>query len=124
MSWPTAAALLLGVAALGVLAGRARLSAGTRLLAGVLGMLAAVVFLPGLCVTAIAASPAGESPEFHGATSCETFYGVGLPEVGHVGGDGTGYLLALTAGAVAASAVVLTRRRWGASPGRTPDDER
>ena len=79
MSWPTAAVLLLGVAALGVLVGRARVKVGTGLLAGAMGILAAAVFLPGICVTAIAASPPGESPEFHGATFCETSTGSGSP---------------------------------------------
>jgi hypothetical protein len=124
VSWPTAAVLLLGVAALGVLVGRVRVEVGTGLLAGAMGILAAVVFLPGVCVTAIAASPPGESPEFHGSTSCETLYGVGLPDVGRFGEDETGLLLALTAGTIAVATVVLTRRRRNAAPGKSADDGR
>jgi hypothetical protein len=117
VSWTTAG-LLLGIAALGVLAGRAPTRWGTGLLAGALAVPAALVFLPWVCVSLVGSAPISEPAEPHSATSCDTVYGVGLPELGRLGEDGTGNLLALTGGIIAVDAVVLTRRRR-----KTTDDE-
>jgi hypothetical protein len=118
VSWTTAGLLLLGIAALGVLAGRAPTRWGTGLLAGALAVPAALVFLPWVCVSLVGSAPISEPAEPHSATSCDTVYGVGLPELGRLGEDGTGNLLALTGGIIAVDAVVLTRRRR-----KTTDDE-
>jgi hypothetical protein len=125
VSWTTVGLLLLGIAALGVLAGRAPTRWGTGLLAGILVVPAALVFLPWICVSLVGSAPISEPAEPHSATSCDTIYGAGLPDAGRLGEDGTGLLLALTGGGIAVAAVVLTRRRQDqAAPGRTSDDER
>jgi hypothetical protein len=125
VSWPTAGLLLLGIAALGVLAGHAPTRWGTGLLAGVLAVPVALVFLPWACVSPVGSTPISEPAKPHSATSCDTVYGIGLPELGGLGEDGTGRLLALGGGGIAVAAVVLTRRRQDpAAPDRTSDDER
>jgi hypothetical protein len=125
VSWATAGLLLLGIAALGVLADRAPTRWGTGLLAASLAVPAALVFLPWVCVSLVGSTPISEPAKPHSATSCDTVYGVGLPEMAGLGENGTGRLLALTGGAIAVAAVVFTRRRRdSAAPDRTSDDER
>lgn len=112
------ALLLLAVAAFGGLVGLSRLPVSTWLLACAVGVLATLLFLPWVCVSAIPAAPGGEPPAGSpGLTSCETLYGDSSPELAGLGEDGTGRLLGLAGFLVGASSVVLTRRRRG---GREP----
>ena len=111
MSWTTAALLLLGCVALGALLGAAPDRVRTGWLAAAAVLAAVLVFSPGMCVTAVASMPYGDPELLDGITSCETLYGVQLPELGRLDEDGTGHLLQLTAATGAVLALLLVRRR-------------
>jgi hypothetical protein len=126
MGWPTAVLLLLACSALGGLVGFA--FTGVRARFVVLGVIVGgfLVFMPGTCATAIASAPFGTPELLSGRTSCETLYGAALPEVGRLQSDTVGVVLGIVGAGVAATALLLVRRRRAeaASPrqgGDTPD---
>ena len=114
MSWPVAGALLAGCAVVGVLFGLVPVRSLRRVLLalGIAGAL--VLFAPVRCADAEAGADVGAEPgQFGGQRSCETAYGLRLPEVGSLDGDGGGYALSLAGAALVllGSAVVGRRRR-------------
>ncbi|SNR99824.1 hypothetical protein [Blastococcus mobilis] len=113
MSWSLAGLLLVAAASLGVLAGVLPVRVRTWVLAGFVGLPAALAFLPWVCVTAIASTPFGDPGDLRGATSCTTVYGAGLPDLGALDQGATGRLLALVAAGTAMAAVAATRRHRG-----------
>ena len=116
------AVVLLGACALlGALLGMAATRARTGLLVLAGAVIPFLVFMPGTCVTAIASAPLGDPEQLRGQTSCDTFYGAALPELGALEADLTGRLLTMAAAALAASATVLVKRcRAPRSPSTAP----
>jgi hypothetical protein len=117
VSWTVAGLLLVAAGSLGALAGALPVWVRTWVLAGLVGLLAALAFLPWVCVTAIASTPFGDPAELSGRTSCWTVYGADLPELGSLGEDATGQMLALLAAGIASLAVALTRGHGGRRKG-------
>jgi hypothetical protein len=114
VSWPVAGALLLGCAVVGILVGLVPVRGLRRVLLAVCVAGALVLFAPVRCADAEAGAEVGAEPgQFGGQRSCETVYGLRLPEVGSLDGDGGGYALSLAGAALVllGSAVVGRRRR-------------
>jgi len=109
------ALLLVGCLVAGGLLGLAPRRIRTWLLVVAAVLVAAFAFMPGTCVTAIAAATSDQLQQ--GWTSCETFYGASVPEWGALGGDGTGRMLHLTAAVLAVTALLVVRRRRQAAAG-------
>jgi hypothetical protein len=117
MSWWTAVVLLLGCAALGALLGTAPPRVRTGWLVAAALLTAFLVFLPGICATAIAASA---EDLYEGSTSCRFLYGSAVPELGSLDGDETGRVLQLVAAVLAVTALLLVRRhRQRTQPSRS-----
>jgi hypothetical protein len=109
MSWAVAVSLLAGLAVLGALLTwlLPRVRTWILVLIGVVASL--VLFLPGVCVTAIA-SPPGAPVDIDGTTTCRTYYGATLPGAEAFGNDTTGSLLAFLGAAIVLVSVLLVRR--------------
>jgi hypothetical protein len=103
---------MLGCAAFGALLGTAppRIRTGWLVAAAVVA--AFIVFLPGICATAIAASvPYGDPDLLDGITTCRFIYGSAVPELGPLDGAQTGQALQLAAAVLAVAALLVVRRR-------------
>jgi hypothetical protein len=111
MSWGAAGLLLAGCVAFGALLGTAPARIRTWLLVVGAVLAAALAFMPGTCVTAMASVPYGDPELLDGITSCDTLYGARLPDLGPLDGAGTGNLLLLVAATGAVLALLLVRRR-------------
>jgi LPXTG-motif cell wall-anchored protein len=119
VSWAVAGLLLLGSAAVGVVAGLvpARLPRRLLLAVAIAGVL--VLFVPVRCSATEPGSPAGPEPDqLGGQESCATLAGWRLPEAASLDGDGPGYALSLAGAALVlgGSALVGLRRRRAAPP--------
>ena len=122
MGWGTVALLLVGCAAFGALLGTAPRRVPTWVLVVVALLAASFAFLPGTCVTAIAAAPTGEQLQ-QGWSSCQTLYGAAVPEGGRLDAELTGRLLHLTAAVLAVTALLLVRRARRRSVMPDQDDQ-
>jgi hypothetical protein len=108
MGWDVASALLVGVAALGGLLGWALPRVRAWMLVLLLVATAFVLFLPGVCATAIASQP-GTPVDVDSSTTCWTSYGARLPGLG--GNDTVGGFLAPAGAAAGVTSLLLVRRR-------------
>jgi hypothetical protein len=113
-----AAVLLAGCAGLGALVGRTVTRIGTDVVLCTLALACALLFVPGSCASAMAA-PSGYPALLKAGSTCDTLYGVQLPELPGTSEDATGGVLALT-GATLAGAALLYVRRTQRSPHRRP----
>ena len=112
MSWWTVALLLLACGAFGALLGTAppRIRTGWLVAGAILA--AVLVFQPGICATAQAASvPYGDPDLLDGITTCRFLYGTPVPELRAFDDDETAQLLQLVAAVLAVTALLLVRRR-------------
>ena len=100
-----------GCAAFGAVLGTAPPRVRTGWLVAAAIVLAYVVFLPGICATAIAAPvPYGDPDLLDGRTSCRFLYGPAVPELGPLDADVTGRLLQLVAAILGVTSLLLVRR--------------
>ena len=105
------ALLLAGCAALGALLGMTPSRVRTGWL-GCAAILAAwLVFQPGICATAMAASISYGDPELlDGITTCRFLYGAAVPELTALDDDETAQPLQLVAAVLAVTLLLVVRR--------------
>ena len=108
---------MLGCATFGALLGTAppRIRTGWLVAGAILAAL--LVFQPGICATAIAASvPYGDPELLDGITTCRFLYGAAVPELRAFDDDETAQLLQLVAAVLAVVPLLYVRRRRSARP--------
>lgn len=114
MSWAAAVMLLLGCLFLGATLGAAiggRVRRGLLVVATTLPGLS--IFAPWRCASSISSTsvaPLGGPEQLAGRTSCETLYGVRLPEIASISGETAGSLLVLLSASIASTAGILVAR--------------
>jgi LPXTG-motif cell wall-anchored protein len=118
MSWPVVAVLLAGCAGLGALVGRTLTRVGTDVLLCSLAVACALLFVPGDC-TRVLTAPSGYPALVQDGSTCDTLYGIRLPELPGTGEDATGGVLALTGSTLAGAALVHVRRTQRSAHRRT-----
>ena len=111
MGWPVVALVLVTCAVLGAVAGSLRARSHTVLGVVLTALVAFAAFLPGVCAQGIADTTTGVAIA---TTTCDTFYGARLPEVGPFQEDVAGWLLGWLGAGIAVAAAALTRRRRAA----------